>query len=412
MTATSENRHPTLPPHFYDGALEGGRHWYYAEYFTNQQLLDAFTFREPHGIELFKLITATGPLGGPRVVVYHFFYALHEEPLSGCEKAGEGQLFLTFAGEWSSVAIIIDSRNRPVFIGLTSRNVGDPTSLLPDGGIPFEDNRIGMSVYPWEKVDAVGEHPKIFVSRGTHGNYLEPGPKLHPLQPFTPGDVDLNQKTCGEIELLDDVVPEDVEVTLEKEGPTVWAILGAGFLITHIGSILFRKALSTYSVHYAPETDPNRAPQDETGGPNFGLILRPADLSLSETSFAQTTEAWPTKMPDPADKPRYGFIVDRETQLWWTPRGPSLGYPGRWGPRVTNDPKQRRSGMRCPPSPCCSLRVSPGSSRPRKSCVPGACARDDRNVPRAFRTSARPRRPCPSVSCPSLRRSTSDRTHR
>ena len=97
--------------------------------------------------------------------------------------------------------------------------------------------------------------------------------------------------------------------------------------------------------------DPNRKPQDETGGGplGFGLILRPAGLFVQEQAAALRTEDWPTKMPSAADNPRFDFIVDRDTQLWWPPRGASRGYAGRWGPRVTNDPKDRRSGMRCPP---------------------------------------------------------------
>jgi hypothetical protein len=346
VTATSENRHPTLAPNLYDGALQGGRHWYYAEYFNNQQLLTGFGTKTPHGVDLFKLIDPSGPLSAPRLLVYHFLYALHEEPLRGCEKAGDGQTFATFAGEWTSVAILIDSGNNPLYIGLTSRNIGDPTSILSDGSTLFEENRIGMSVHPWEEVDRVGEHPKIFVSRGTHGNYLKPG--LQPLRPFTPGDVDLNQGTCGDIELLDDVIAEDVEVIMEKE-VNIGILITFGLFTSGVVPLFFRKICEGSSFHDGPGTDPNRMPQDETGGPLFGLILRPGSLFVPESASAQTTEDWQTKTPEPTDKPRYDFIVDRETQLWWPPRGASRGYPGRWGPRVTNDPKQRRSGMRCPP---------------------------------------------------------------
>jgi hypothetical protein len=111
--------------------------------------------------------------------------------------------------------------------------------------------------------------------------------------------------------------------------------------------LLVEDALITFGT-YIPALEPNRKPQDDTGGPLFGLILRPAGLFVPEQASAQRVEDWPTKTPEPAAKPRYDFIVDRETQLWWPPRDKSRGYAGRWGPRVTNDPKTRRSGMRCP----------------------------------------------------------------
>jgi hypothetical protein len=343
VTATSNNRHPTLDANFYNGALQGGRPWYYAEYLDNEQLLTQFKDKKPNGLDLKAVINNT-KFSAPKLLIYHFFYALHEEPLRGCEQAGEGQTFATFAGEWTSVAILLNSADQPLHIGLTSRNVGDPTS------IPSLENRLGMIVHPWKEVERVGEHPKIFVSRGTHGNYLKTGP--HALQPFTPGDIDLNQGTCAQIETLDDVIPggEGLPAT-EGEDADVWISLLKA--IPTLGAGLWwaatEKAFGSFSGAAVPAIDPNRMPQDETGGPLFALILRPAGLFVPEQAAAQRTEDWKTKMPEPADKPRYDFIVDRETQLWWPPRDASRGYAGRWGPRVTNDPKRRRSGMRCPP---------------------------------------------------------------
>jgi hypothetical protein len=343
VTATSKNRHPTLDANFYNGALQGGRPWYYAEYLNNQQLLAQFGKKTPNGLDLFRAVINNRRLGEPRLLIYHFFYALHEEPLRGCETAGEGQTFATFAGEWASVAILINSANEPLFIGLTSRNVGDPTS------IPTQENRIGMVVHPWKDVNRVGDHPKIFVSRGTHGNYLTMGP--HDLKPFTPGDIDLNQGTCAQIEKLDDVIPGGEEVSTEGKDSK------PAIIITKLVLSLFFVPLTFWATgediwgtfgEFIPAIDPNRKPQDETGGPLFGLILRPAGLFVPEQASAQRTEDWQTKMPGLTDKPRFDFIVDRETQLWWPPRDASRGYAGRWGPRVTNDPKTRRSGMRCP----------------------------------------------------------------
>lgn len=347
VTATSNNRHPTLDANLYSAALQGGRSWYYAEYLTNEQLLTQFDHRAPNGPDLVWAVINNPRLNAPRLLIYHFFYALHEEPLRGCEAAGEGLTFATFAGEWSSVAILIDSSDTPLFIGLTSRNVGDPTS------IPEEDNRVGMLVHSWSKVDLVGDHPKIFVSLGTHGNYLNPGPQ--DLVPFTPGDLDLSQGTCAQIETLDDVISGGEEITTPGEGPAVsWGVVAGGLAVNLLlGMILaLIDAFSAGSFSsVTPAIDPNRKPQDETGGGplGFGLILQPAGVFVREKSAALRIEDWSTKMPADNDNPRYDFIVDRDAQLWWPPRGVSRGYAGRWGPRVTNDPKDRRSGMRCPP---------------------------------------------------------------
>jgi hypothetical protein len=344
VTATSNNRHPTLGANFYNGALQGGHPWYYAEYLSNQQLIAQFKDTKPNGLNLSKAVIDNPKLSLPKLLIYHFFYALHEEPLRGCEEAGEGQTFATFAGEWTSVAILLNSANEPLHIGLTSRNVGAPTS------IPTLEDRIGMIVRPWKDVNRVGEHPKIFVSRGTHSNYLKTGP--HALKPFTPGDIDLNQGTCAQIETLDDVIPGG-EGTPATEGTDAdWVLIFIkmfGTLGAHMEWAEEEGAFAKFGTLAVPAIDPNRQPQDDTGGPLFGLILRPAGLFVPEQAAAQRTENWQTKMPEPTDKPRYDFIVDRDKQLWWPPRGASRGYAGRWGPRVTNDPKRRRSGMRCPP---------------------------------------------------------------
>ncbi|MCC7367761.1 MAG: hypothetical protein IT306_05030 [Chloroflexi bacterium] len=343
VTATSNNRHPSLSdPERYATALQGAKPWYYVEYFNNQQLLREFGQRTPNGLDLFRVIT-NARLSAPKLLVFHFFYALHEEPLRGCEEAGEGQTFATFAGEWTSVAVLLNSANEPLYIGLTSRNVGDPTS------VPTEEHRLGMIVRPWKDVERIGEHPKIYVSRGTHGNYLTTG--LHDAQPFTPGDIDISQGTCAQIEALDDVIAGGEAETIEGEsgspGIIVLKILGSMVVLPATPWLIGEDMWGTFATEI-PAIEPNRKPRDETGGPLFGLILKPDGVFVPEQASAQRTVAWPTAMPAEGVRPRYDFVVDRETQAWWPPLGANPGYVGRWGPRVTNDPKRRRSGMRCP----------------------------------------------------------------
>lgn len=346
VTSISANRRPTISPNLYDGALMGSKPWYYVEYLTTQELFTQFGRQTPSGLDLFAVIDSAR-LSRPRLLVFHFLYALHDEPLRGCEEAGDGKFFGTFAGEWSSVSILINSVGEALFIGTTSRNVGDPTSIVG------EENRIGMTVSPWKAVDTVNGHPKIFVSKGTHGNYLTPG--LKGLAPFTPGDIDLNIGTCAQIETLDDVMPGGQEIDTPGESPpisweVVWGAVALNFLLGLLLDIINLSDLGKFS-SVIPAIEPDRAPQDETGGgaAGFGLILKPLGTYVAEVATAQRSEDWPTKRPDVNDNPSYDYIVDRDAQVWWPPRGSSPGYAGRWGPSVTNDPKARRSGMRCPP---------------------------------------------------------------
>jgi hypothetical protein len=150
-----------------------------------------------------------------------------------------------------------------------------------------------MTVHKWSDADRIGKHPKIFVSRGTHGNYLKSG--LHDAMPFTPGDIDLNQGTCAQIETLDDVVPGgEAYSTPPSELPPVGIMIVK--VILSLGLAVFWELSSDHFGAFYPAIEPNRKPQDETGGPLFGLILRPAGVFVPEQAAAQKTEDWVTTM--------------------------------------------------------------------------------------------------------------------
>jgi hypothetical protein len=175
VTLTSMNRYAALDASEYAGPLTGSRPWYYVEYLNNADLVAFTKKRKPNGLDLLALaLDASDPdLSLPQALVYHFFYPVHQEALEGCEKTGEATKFASFAGEWGSMAILLNSANRPTYIGLTSRNVGDP-SIVGE-----EERRVGMSIFRWEETVATssGNHPKLYVSNGTHGYYLHPGPQ-------------------------------------------------------------------------------------------------------------------------------------------------------------------------------------------------------------------------------------------
>jgi hypothetical protein len=211
VTATSNNRHAALNPKEYVDPLKNSRQWYYVEYLDNQDLIQytANPNVSANGLDLFTSIANNKDLSAPVALLFHFLYPLHQETLEGCENAGEGKLFGTYAGEWACIALLINSANNVLHVGLTSRNVGDPAVT------GAEDQRVGMTVFNWSKAQIVSpdgfvQHPKIFVSRDTHGYYLTSG--SFGLTPFTPAGIDLSRQSCGQVEGLDGAIAQDVQV--------------------------------------------------------------------------------------------------------------------------------------------------------------------------------------------------------
>ena len=350
VKATTINRHAALRTIDYSSSLKGSQPWYYVEFMSNQDLLRYTSTRTPNGLDLFRLVPNNARLSAPAALVYHFLFPLHFEGLEGCEAAGEGENFASFGGEWASMAILIDSSNTPTFIGLTSRNIGDP-SILGD-----EDQRIGMQVFKWTDARILGTgveaHPLLFVSLGTHGLYLSPGP--HTVQPFTAG-ISAGGGSCGAVEKLDDVISGELVLspaTPPGTDPPPTNVVVAKLLGLLIGWIALGIELATgYPTFGGAEVDatPHPVSTDLTGSTTFGTILAPPAITVPGVTATRQVE-WqvnPFTAPAP-DNRKYDFVIDRSTQVWWVPRTESAGWDGRWGPRVTNDPNNRRAGMRCP----------------------------------------------------------------
>lgn len=213
-----------------------------------------------------------------------------------------------------------------------------------------------MTVFPFSAVQMVRTHPKIFVSRGTHGHYLTAW--VHTLAPFT-GGVDLASGSCGEVEKLDDVIAGDIVIPGDPGyAPSDGVALAKG-LYPVIGWIW--AALEASVTRFGSNdtlVTPTVPSMDVTGTSPFDKIIRPDGLKFPEVGLATSVVDWmvaPFTAPAP-DLRDYDFVVDRPNQVWWTPRGSSpilssiegRGWSGRWGPRVTNDPHNRRAGMKCP----------------------------------------------------------------
>jgi hypothetical protein len=92
----------------------------------------------------------------------------------------------------------------------------------------------------------------------------------------------------------------------------------------------------------------------------FGKVIHPFGLDPPDVNLDAEKIPWP-KMTSEADLTittngrRYSLLVDRvnpdpkKRQIWWPPPDRNgRGFSGRWGPRVTDDPKDRRSGMAFP----------------------------------------------------------------
>jgi hypothetical protein len=204
--------------------------------------------------------------------------------------------------------------------------------------------------------DPLSQHAKVFVSVGTHGHYVGTVPPDHVVTPFW-GDNDPTRGSCGVVETADDVLAGDI-VTVPGEDATgivstATAIAKALLLVP--GWIWL--IVEGTSGHFGSPPEyaaPDVTATDVTGGPAFGVILRPNGLPLPEAAGAVVVLDWNVDRYAAADKRVYDCVVSRPAQVWWTPRtniasrieGP--GWSGRWGPRVTNDPNNRRAGGKCP----------------------------------------------------------------
>jgi hypothetical protein len=357
VESTTQGRHSSLNAisNLYrldvDPGLNQSRFWYYAELFGPSQL--AVLLREnvasTQGIN-FELIQRA--LNSPILICYHLFYAAHEEPLQGCQGFNEDSQFASFAGEWTCIAVLVEDRT-PTHIGLTQRNVGSLTAR-------DDESRIGMTVKPWSEVTHVQghpDHPKVYVGRGTHSYYLTTGGGSQPIKPFTSERFDIARSSCENVESLDDTFtpgrPEGREI------PSFGSLI-VKLLIPFTGWTLFALEMTLVPAEFALDPGPVAQPTDLTpSGNQFGLAIRPSEISMSEIASESTpvtsSVPWRTSQQQApggevttADGRKYGFIVDRTSQIWWPTRSDRKGYDGRWGAVVDHDPKNRRSGMRVP----------------------------------------------------------------
>jgi hypothetical protein len=321
--------------------LRDSKFWYHSEFYTTERL-DRLLPSGHDGLALVGLIHDKTRFKNPALFCYYLFFPAHDEPLgAGCNNI-EAREFAGFGGEWACIAVLLDRESKidffePKFIGLTSRS---PSTLLAGGANPpfsfLEEPRCVMQVAQWEKTQRSGDHPKIFVGKGTHGLYIDSGNAgFH--------DVRLSGESynCGRLE-------ESPPLT-EGLGSTIFAPF-----LKFVGGLIFGlpgafAGLIWGLVEWADVPEPTNVNLDEplpdevaTPG-NFGKVVHPADVSITETGAEPIP--WKTRQDLEIGGRRYDFLVDRERHVWWPSDDKTSGFRGRWGPIVESDPNGLRRGM-------------------------------------------------------------------
>ena len=364
VDATTDNRHAALDiiESFYAGTpdLALSTFYYHAEVFTTERLRRLMVTPDLVDLDFTRIFLDLLPRN-PALICYYLFYPGHDEPLPPpCDADANGKAYASFAGDWQCVAILVDREDEtkpymPRWIGRTGRfNAGTRQGL-------DAERRIGMTVSKWrEQTDVhqkplpelLGEHPKLWVSRGVHSLYLEPGTRE--IVPYLPEEMPVG---CGFFDSPDalqefkDTLPPEEE---DGSPAAAWGKVLAGLALGGLPGLMGGAALTALeglsldisakgvgTVDFAANSQPvldTVAEQDEIGG----MIVGPPGFPA--TNF----RSWNLGRNGLIEDPDHQFIVDRTKQIWWPSDDDQSGYRGRWGPLVVDDPFKRRSGMRFP----------------------------------------------------------------
>ena len=206
-----------------------------------------------------------------------------------------------------------------------------------------------MTVSEWkvpEELETVDDHAKLFVSLGTHSLYPYGG--THNIQPYNDAQY---PQICGRFD-GPDVLAQRVKETAPEPNITGAVVkVISGYLLGPVGlaaALIWVSMEENFGGIGTGTYDPPTNPQpDEAPLPQaLGKVVHPKGLALAEPG-AELVEWTCDENVEVAGR-KYNFIVDRQTQRWWPSTNLASGYRGRWGPRVHNDPFDRRAGMRFP----------------------------------------------------------------
>lgn len=162
-----------------DPKLKESEFWYHAEFFDADRLRRLFNSVLETGdtiIHFIDLFSGAPPfLINPALICYYLFYPGHDEGLSDCPYTDQAKEFGSFAGEWTCVAILLDSPSpgegrAPKWIGLSNRNIG----VIKFGG---KEVRTGLRILPWSAVELFQTTHRERKPRALpqHGAAFDPG---------------------------------------------------------------------------------------------------------------------------------------------------------------------------------------------------------------------------------------------
>jgi hypothetical protein len=337
-----------------DPGLRASRFWYHAEFVPADRL--RALLGAGHGSnELLTLFASKTT--DPALLTYSFFFPGHDEGLSECG-GNPARSWASCAGAWQCLAILLDRADAnedyaPRFAGLTNR-------LFRAAGFVGLDPRVGMTgnVAPWGSFGTVGDHPMIFVAKGTHGLYFADADQSFVMS--APDDTSV--QNCGVYEGLagfasDNDQSPDPDVAKILIVKIVAGAAAFGFIGAVVGLV------AGIEEGLAAEPDLHTATGapaiDELPKGQFGRILRPPHVD-SPLAPAAPGPVWPRFTDDPADSlttvingRRYSLIVGTKADplgttdrpVWLPSHDGASGFRGRWGNRVTQDPFSRRVGM-------------------------------------------------------------------
>jgi hypothetical protein len=334
VTEASENafanrqsvRDQYSPP---DSVLSDSRFWYWVEHFDAAALRTVANVAAASGRQS-GLTSVFSGLSNPFALCYYLFFPVHEEPLgAGCSNV-EAKEFRTCVGEWACVSVLASTSTTgavtPRYFGFTGRRPTSSGGAYPPHAFDRLE-RVVMKAAPWTSVTTndLGQHPKLYVAKGTHSLYLEPGPTS------TGGKVEVDpypvpSDNCGE---YNPVGPEGPPVaTLVKI-----LVIPFGFVWAAIEAL----QEPFEGIRFADPVAPDVVPTLD----KLGTVIRPKGLSISPGG--DFTD-WRTDNLTSGTR-SYGFMVDRTSQIWWPSINQTTGFRGRWGPIVDPDRGSDREGM-------------------------------------------------------------------
>lgn len=344
--------------------LLGSRFWYHGEVFEGARLKMLSQRAGPPDFSAY--LTANSAL-----LCYYFFFPAHQQSVNAECGSLAAREAACHAGDWQCIAILLEGDGSgnaaayvPKFFGCTGAR-----PLPVDGDSKYrpydfdDDGYTVMKVERWRPAsgpakglpEVDGDHPRLYVSLGTHSLYTKPG--TYELRPFRDGEA---SQGCATFD-TPSVMPKgwgqpEQENLLENMGAFFGKLFGgmaagaavgggapgavAGIVLAAAeGTVPKPMGLNIVGTYDPPDPD-------QTAPAAGGITIKPRGVTVAGAGIAE--EEWQVQAALPVGGRIYSHLVNRETQRWWPNDDNETGYRGRWGQRVTKDFLPRRAGPRFP----------------------------------------------------------------